>query len=458
MARKKINNYAVFQNTDGKVSINVYYETGGADTIKDLSVKESKYITNLLRNEKPMSYDHSRKRLSNWSVEQVGEAEGGYLEPLFTLDRWINKRTYIRDFINFELPNGAVHNYKNWTTSEKKELSNYYNKVLRNRNTGVFETPQLTTIPSGNATVSTNMNRSTAWNYYLAFIAQSLVVEADMRVRWTVKDLNDEGKQLIFDSRNLFRWSSGNNAYNIPFSLGVVSPGDPFKIYTFLQSNNLIGSTHLKTVTRLIDWCRQLVHFSGGWDADNVFNQWQYKGFPPIERVINGTIRMSTPDQGVKKRTGGCWGTTGFLRMCLRTLNIPVKLETRANHALPSFISIKKYLTHGDDPYNRMFGVETEIPASRLLINQSTWNTWFGAGADHIDNIGRQVRVLALEFLPLYILKKHCEDKAANKNHADSSVFEIFKKNYTVNQLEAMNLWQRMDAKISALGGCNAIP
>ena len=372
MARKKINKYAVFQNTDGTTSINVYYESGGADTITDLSVKESTYITNLLRKETPMSYDHSRKRLSTWGFEPVGEEEGGYLEPRFTLDHWLNRRSYIQDFINFELPNGSLHKYQNWSSTEKNELKNYYFIVLRNRNTGVSKIPALSSTPTGNKNASTNMSRVTAWNYYLAFVAQSLVIEADERVNWSVRRLNSEEKRLLFDSRHLLRWNNSINAYYIPFELGFVSPGDPFKVYQFLESNDLIGSNHLQTVCRLVDWCRQLTHFSGGWDADSIFNQWQYRGFPPIEKVINGTIDITRPADGIKKRTGGCWGTTGFLRMCLRTVNIPVKLERKAGHALANFISAQRYITHGDDLYNQMFKTETQIPVFRLLINQAT--------------------------------------------------------------------------------------
>ena len=89
-------------------------------------------------------------------------------------------------------------------------------------------------------------------------------------------------------------------------------------------------------------------------------------------KVINGTIDITRSADGIKKRTGGCWGTTGFLRMCLRTVNIPVKLERKAGHALANFISAQRYITHGDDLYNQMFKTETQIPVFRLLINQAT--------------------------------------------------------------------------------------
>jgi len=75
MARKRITHYAVFHNVGGTSSINVYYEVGGADTIPDLSIAESRYIIDILRNEKPMDYDHDRRRFLSGAAEPVGEGE-----------------------------------------------------------------------------------------------------------------------------------------------------------------------------------------------------------------------------------------------------------------------------------------------------------------------------------------------------------------------------------------------
>ncbi|MBC8753907.1 hypothetical protein H2O64_04445 [Kordia sp. YSTF-M3] len=75
MARKKVTHYAVFYNVGETASVNVYYQGGGANTITNLSIDEASFVIDLLRNEKPMSYDHTRKRLSTWSVEPVGENE-----------------------------------------------------------------------------------------------------------------------------------------------------------------------------------------------------------------------------------------------------------------------------------------------------------------------------------------------------------------------------------------------
>lgn len=75
MARKIVTHYAVFHNVGGSSEINVYYQGGGADTISGLGVAEARHIVDLLRNEKPMSYDADRRRLSTWTSEPVGEGE-----------------------------------------------------------------------------------------------------------------------------------------------------------------------------------------------------------------------------------------------------------------------------------------------------------------------------------------------------------------------------------------------
>jgi hypothetical protein len=75
MARRRITHYAIFHNVGSTSEINVYYEGGGANTISGLSISEAGYIIDILRNEKPMDYDHDRRRFLSGSLEPVGEGE-----------------------------------------------------------------------------------------------------------------------------------------------------------------------------------------------------------------------------------------------------------------------------------------------------------------------------------------------------------------------------------------------
>jgi hypothetical protein len=75
MARKVVTHYAVFHNIGENSDIIFYYQDGTSDSIRGIPVAEAAYIVDLLRNEKPMSYDHGRKRLSTLTPEPVGESE-----------------------------------------------------------------------------------------------------------------------------------------------------------------------------------------------------------------------------------------------------------------------------------------------------------------------------------------------------------------------------------------------
>jgi len=75
MTRKVVTQYAVFHNIGAASDVVFYYQGGGADSVLSIPYAEASYIVDLLRNEKPMSYDASLKRLSTYTPEPVGEGE-----------------------------------------------------------------------------------------------------------------------------------------------------------------------------------------------------------------------------------------------------------------------------------------------------------------------------------------------------------------------------------------------
>ncbi|MFQ5925461.1 MAG: hypothetical protein ACE5IE_05640 [Dehalococcoidia bacterium] len=458
MARKRVSHYALFQNVGDALAINVYYQGGGADTVDGLSVEEADYLVDLLRHEKPVDYDHSRRRFLSGAPEPVGE-----VEPTLNLDDWLATRPAIANAIVWQAPGGSTKAYPAWSASEKYQLFTTFQRIRLRESPGLPAAPPLTVTPGPTDNVATRLAPDLAWNYYLAYIAQSLAAEAGEWLRWSISGYTVDQLALLLDSRSLFSWEVETASYNIPFNLGAVTPGDPVRTFAFLGTNELIAWTPRQAVERLIGWCRNnLVHFSGGWDTANAYNQWQYYGFPPVERIISGTVLRDHPEWGNAHRTGGCWGTTGFLRAVLRTVNIPVTLETRCGHALPYFVVRESaYLSHGDDPYNALSKATPPFPAGELLTDQAKFDAWFGASVPTdtmCKNIGRRTRELAIQYLPNYLLYKHCSDLAAGRDRASSQVYDIFKDNYTLAALEAANLWGRMDAKIASFGGCAHVP
>ena len=456
MARKIVSDYAVFNNSPGTTSIVIYYERGGADVIRNLDEDEADYIVDILRHEKPVSYDATRKRLSTYYPEPVGEEE---TTP--DLDRWLNDHRSIRNAIVWESSSGA-RNYSHWSSSQKQALNSAFLAAWNRSALTLADPPPNAVSPNDNEHATTVLASAHAWPLYLAHVAQSLAVEIGEWVNWSIRSYSADKLKILFDSREFFKWDSSKNGYRIEQSKGRVVPAPPKSIFAFLSNNDCIAYNRLYTIAGLLEWCRSnLVHFLGGANAQNMEDQWQYRGYPPVSRIIAGTPFTGRPSYGIAHRTAGCRGTCGFLRSVLRVVNIPVEQVHACGHALPFFTTENRYLTHGDDPYNALTRATPPYPARELLINQAKYDSWFGPGvpsSDVCNNVGRRTRELAITYLPNYLLYKHCSDIAAGRSHADSEVYEVFNRNYTVSQLEAEELWERLDEKIESFGGCSNIP
>jgi len=232
------------------------------------------------------------------------------------------------------------------------------------------------------------------------------------------------------------------------------------------MNNNMVAATTRLTMENLLEWCRaNLVHFDGDNALVNLVDYWQYGGFPPLERILAGTVRTSVPADGPQHWTAGCKCTTGFLRLMLRTANIPVKplrlCETGGKHAAPHFLTEDLYLSHGDDVAGKFHDATPPIPIGELFTSSADFTAWFGPGvpeAKVCENVGRRPVELGLVYLPNNLLRLHCDDLSAGRDHASSRVYMVFKYVYTVAELETANLWGRMDAKIASFGGCAGIP
>lgn len=218
---------------------------------------------------------------------------------------------------------------------------------------------------------------------------------------------------MLFDSASFlsligggnFRVCAGNPAHpnyvKRKDNLGASLIAPPRYTLAFLRNSNLVGATRAETIGRLLDWARDnLVHFFGAADFGTMEQHWQYRGLPPITRVIAGTT-STYPGNGIgfAHWTAGCQGTVGFVRNVLRAVNIPVHILRVCKHGQLHFLTEDTYLNHGDDPYNLGFKASGR-PAADLLLDDATYTSWFGANQDNHDlncgNVGRR----AVELTP----------------------------------------------------------
>ncbi len=121
------------------------------------------------------------------------------------------------------------------------------------------------------------------------------------------------------------------------------------------------------------------------------------------------------------------------------------------------------YLSHGDDPYNKLYKVTTlQFPPLDLIIDHRKFDKWFDKDLPEktiCNNVGRHVFELAFEYLPDEILEIYCDDLANNRNHENGRLYnEIFKDHMSLKELEAFGFWNRIKNRVEKLGGCDYIP
>ncbi len=450
--------------------INKLYENGS------LSKKQFESLS-------PLKKDYDKK-LGNFLVEGVFltkkdlkiffKENKDFLFEIF--DNWLEKNSNLANAIiwrsNFskKYPNGVPKSYSLWSEDNKKELSETFWKTLLDILPGLNEAPLFTvTLTSDGDVYSTDLKPDDAWIYYLTYVAHSIRVEVDKLVHWSILRYNQSQLEFFLDSRTFFEYNKDKNVYSIIrwdeslFSHGSATLGDPVRIYDFIDNEKLIGITRWGTIGRFLSWCRdELVHFEGGNTTQNYQKHWHYGGYPPVERIISGT---KNPDIGFKHFTAGCFGTTGFLRNVLRTINIPVLLEERCGHAMPHFVYDKThefYLSHGDDPYNSLYKHNTPkfIPLE-LIIDHYKFDEWFNKSLPEktiCNNVGRRALELAIEYIPNEILKLYCEDMSKGKKPEDGRIYnEVFRDHIPLPELHALGFWDRLKNRTESLGGCEYI-
>ncbi len=366
---------------------------------------------------------------------------------------WLTEHPRVSQAIAWEDSKG-ITTYPNWSASQKADLYRTFHKVWSAQSLGLTDPPpnMLQLADDGPAWIV--LSEDHAWPLFLAHVSFSLAVETGQWVPWSLTEYSDEALSELFDGSKMFQWVDFFKGYEPPLR-GIPAPPDV--TFEFVNEYLMIGQSRLETIGNLLEWCRaKMHHYFGKFRAGNVYSHWQYRGGPPVSRVISGTIRGGS--RSSRHWTAGCHGTTAFLRAVLRVVNIPVKNMIARRHSLPYFMTEGKYLSHGDDPYSATVSSSPGYPIEKLFIDQTTYDAWFGPSVPpEKSNVGRRTEDLAIKYLPLPMLKAHCRDFILGIPHANSQVYnnylELYRF-YTVEELESINFWNRMEAKIDALGGC----
>jgi hypothetical protein len=400
--------------------------------------------------------------------------------------QWLPQHPKIAKALFWEGGRSRPIGYANWPATRQRQLDAIYTGKAK-----VPSDPPVNLLtPADDADADTRIDEDSAWALYLSYVAASLGCEIDRRVPWSILDYPAAALAVLLDARQMFdrRVEAGSPAgYQFNFGKsGFVLPAGAADSLAFLKDAG-IWPTHRgiqpvplplpvldpalarrKTVFRMVDWCRKLVHFFGGFEASTAESHWQYRGYAPAIRMMRQTARSGTGDTA--HWTAGCWGTVGFVRSVLRAINIPVELRHPGSHAQPWFPLEGLGLCHGDDPYCRrqqyLPGQAAEFtesraiwdavfPADELFIDAARYDALFGSGLplETLDrNVSATLRAIAVKYLPYGWLRARCNDLA---DPAKTEVFDYFGGYLSEAELQAMQLRERLDAKIASIGGCS---
>ena len=323
----------------------------------------------------------------------------------------------------YDIPETAKRAWPSWSSTEQTELITAFEDAWNwlygqtpfvNLNETIVDPPVNladTTDPMSGPWV--DISAAAARQLYVRWVGLNFAVELGGHVPWSVTAYSAEQLQILFDSASFLSCiPSGNYTVcsGVPEhpqyikrkdNLGGSLIGPPRFTLAFLRNGNLVGATRQATIAALLNWVRDnFVHFYGSANYQTMEQHWQYRGLPPLSRVVSGTTSTypgATPQ--FARWTAGCHGTTGFLRNVLRAVNIPVQILRVCGHGQVRFLTEGTYLDHGDNPYNSGFKASLR-PASDLLIDDATYAAWFGTSLDNHNTNCVNVSRRATELTP----------------------------------------------------------
>jgi hypothetical protein len=302
----------------------------------------------------------------------------------------------------------------NWTQSQKDDLERTYAAAYEWLASGAPAVPvDYNGLSDRPLNVSPNVSKDTIilqqmvsadymWKLYIDQIGFSLALENSRQIPWSVTAYSENALRYLFDSSTMAMKTAGGD-----YVMGITTAKDQqlrannlpetafapaMWTFGFMKSSGLIGSSKLETISREIEWMRGLQHFFGKPDGNTYDSIWQYRGFAPLSRIIDGTVDNRYPERGSVHWISGCRGSVGFMNATLRTVNIPVQPVLVCGHQLPYFVSEDKYLTHGDNPYDINFKKSGKSGKS-LLIDAAIYREWFSKNA--LLNITNDARACA---------------------------------------------------------------
>lgn len=367
---------------------------------------------------------------------------------------------------------GQSLDYRNWSPSAKQELGQAFERTILWYESGMNNYPgplvqdpppnlEASAFAAGTHATTVYDNATALWPLYVGRVALILAAEISAWVPWSIKTFEamPDGNNMM---AKLFRTGHTGKSYWLNgtlISVGTgymdsITPTNSITIFKFLKQKGLLGNTPRQTIERVLNWSRwNQAHTFGPLGGAHMYHYFQHWGDPPMSRMLQGTL-STDPAIPLEFRTNvynwthGCYGTSDFLVRLLKAANIPADTILAGSHRSVNFMTESLFLSHADDPYTSMF--KYNRPAGDLFIDAATFAAWFPVNNYSFanNNVGRQVMEINIQYPSPELLNVFKQDLLEGKTHATGNVYQYYKNWYTVEQLEAKGLWQKMEAAL----------
>lgn len=409
------------------------------------------------------------------SADRVRATKVQGVSPALVLNTWLNDHPKVAKSLWYIGPHFSG-TWPTWPDGLKNDLASRWVEMVRWYGEGMpdpapasFPDP-IPVQPAGEPTWGWGqvMSKEHGRQVYMSHVANGLALELTGKLPWSVTDYTQAHLEDLFSCEYWLEYLKPTDAPDVAvegyYSAELVSATTPAHAMRFFTSNNLIGPDATNTVARLFGWCRILLHYEGRDGSYPDPHDWWGPNTPPVPArlMIKGSNYTLVDPPEFGHYTMACGGTSAFMRSVLRAVNIPVEVERPAGHQMPIFPTIKRALSHGDDPYFTV-GFVSEYPGwpvptlEEYLITMDQWHAWFDPSVDPavmLSNVSRRPVEVAVQYQSDVLLARYCDDTAANLDHASGQVYAMLSPFYTLAELEAMRLWDKLAAKAEAVNVC----
>ncbi len=412
----------------------------------------------------------AKPSLSNSTIKSLN-----YLQS-YTFKPW----QYWPSSAKEELRNNFTH-YWNWMCQAQDLYKTYEASGFQSKPPGFDETfslladpdpKPLIDPPNNLGTTETNytiLSAQDAWNIYVKNVAFRLLVEMGKVTPWSLNEYNKSQIEIILSGASMFKKTP--QGFEL---LRAMIPTSPLKAYSFLAQNKLLGKTRDEIFQKILEWERvNLFHASLPAEIASEIDYKMmpgviyhgYQGNPPAIYILQPTqcVYKGKTCSDIHYYSLGC-SSTAFLNAYLfETLNIPAVTKFVEPTAHMTWCAMGKCATHGDDPYALKSASDIMQPIGpasimEILVSEDQYNAWFNKNNPKAkDYIGRSTVDMDLKYIPLRLLRNYCND-GPDKGHSEGQVYQKFSHVYSLEELEAQQLWKKMDDKLKSIGGCDVVP